>query len=986
MKNLVYIIIAIVALLPRAAYGYDFKVNNVCYRVAEGSNVNVTYQYDSSPRYYYSSATAITIPKTVTYGGTTYNVAGIDNNAFEGTTNLTQVTMETNYNMEKLGNEAFKNCTGLQEVILFTDSIGESAFSGCTKLTKVNMRAYGRIIGANAFKDCTALTHIIFPTNNNLTIGISAFSGCNSLSRVDVSSIYRWLDGYYGNVAANPLCTGAHLYIDNQEVTTVIIPQKVTWIHAFTFAGFKHLKSVTLHNAVTQIESSVFSGCTGLTSVNLGTSLKKIGDYAFNGCTGLTGISIPNSVTTIGTYAFSRCTGLNSITIPNSVSTLGEYAFYECSALKTVTLGSGLKKIQGYAFWKCGNLQSITIPNSVTEIGAQAFAYCNTMKTVTMGNSVAKVGNNAFVADSALTQVRITDVAAWCNIEFGPYNTTGNPLYYAKRLFVNNVSADNLVIPEGVEKINEGNFVNCTNLRYITFPNSLTEIGLQAFMGCINLNDFTLPQSLKAIHINAFSDCINLTSVSIPAAVNHVGDAAFINCTGLKRLGIGGAVTLMGATAFKNCTALEYICSDIQNLNNVTMRTNVFSGVNKSSCKLMVPRGKVNDYKQADQWKDFLTIEENLTKVNGLYYSVNGSNLTTASLEPENTSGTGYTSLKGNIIVPETVNIDGEQLSVTSISSKAFYMCPDITSVTLPASLTRIYTYAFYKCEGLKTVNIPAGVANLGAYSFADCTALGAIYSQIADPAAVTLQTNVFRNLPTGTTVLHVPAGTLSAYNAADQWKDVQNKVENYTFVEGGLYYNVNLDNISTLEVTYQNQFGAHYDDLNGDLEIPEKVSHYGLEHTLTIIGQAFAQCTGLTSVTIPATITMFKRSAFDGCTGLRAIHTRILNPAAVVYNSPSLTFSGVPKDLCTLYVPIGTKNVYQVTTPWKDFQNIVEEAGNIKGDVNGDGVVNTSDVTTLVNMILGAVVNDLARGDVDGNGSINVSDVTALVNIILGK
>ena len=56
----------------------------------------------------------------------------------------------------------------------------------------------------------------------------------------------------------------------------------------------------------------------------------------------------------------------------------------------------------------------------------------------------------------------------------------------------------------------------------------------------------------------------------------------------------------------------------------------------------------------------------------------------------------------------------------------------------------------------------------------------------------------------------------------------------------------------------------------------------------------------------------------------------------------------------------------------------------NLRGDVNGDGAVNVSDVTTLVNMILFVIPKDMTRGDVDGNGIVNVSDVTALVNIIL--
>ncbi len=63
----------------------------------------------------------------------------------------------------------------------------------------------------------------------------------------------------------------------------------------------------------------------------------------------------------------------------------------------------------------------------------------------------------------------------------------------------------------------------------------------------------------------------------------------------------------------------------------------------------------------------------------------------------------------------------------------------------------------------------------------------------------------------------------------------------------------------------------------------------------------------------------------------------------------------------------------------------ILPGAGFIKGDVNGDGAVNVSDVTALVNMILGTLPKDEARADVNGDGVVNVSDVTALVNIILG-
>ena len=64
---------------------------------------------------------------------------------------------------------------------------------------------------------------------------------------------------------------------------------------------------------------------------------------------------------------------------------------------------------------------------------------------------------------------------------------------------------------------------------------------------------------------------------------------------------------------------------------------------------------------------------------------------------------------------------------------------------------------------------------------------------------------------------------------------------------------------------------------------------------------------------------------------------------------------------------------------------NAVPADAVVAGDVDGNGTVNVSDVTALVNMILGVVPKDDVRADVDGNGTVNVSDVTALVNLILG-
>ncbi len=90
---------------------------------------------------------------------------------------------------------------------------------------------------------------------------------------------------------------------------------------------------------------------------------------------------------------------------------------------------------------------------------------------------------------------------------------------------------------------------------------------------------------------------------------------------------------------------------------------------------------------------------------------------------------------------------------------------------------------------------------------------------------------------------------------------------------------------------------------------------------------------------------------------------------------------------MCELHVLAGCYQSYRDADYWNQFYIIIEdlEVPMVPGDVNGDENVNVSDVTTLVNMILGVVAKDEQVADINGDGKVNVSDVTALINIILG-
>ena len=132
-----------------------------------------------------------------------------------------------------------------------------------------------------------------------------------------------------------------------------------------------------------------------------------------------------------------------------------------------------------------------------------------------------------------------------------------------------------------------------------------------------------------------------------------------------------------------------------------------------------------------------------------------------------------------------------------------------------------------------------------------------------------------------------------------------------------------------------------------------------------------------LKKITIPAKVDTIGAYAFNNCVKLESITSLRPEPVEI---EPSV-FEGVNKQTCVLYVPYSSLSLYRSAPVWKSFLNIK----SIKGDVNGDGRVNVSDVAALINQILGIESMNTDLADVNGDGRVNVSDVAALINIILG-
>ncbi len=561
----------------------------------------------------------------------------------------------------------------------------------------------------------------------------------------------------------------------------------------------------------------------------------------------------------------------------------GENVTWKCFN-GTVTISGTGEMTEKPTWWgEPYEAKKLVIEEGVTGVCDFAFQNLRNITSVYIPTSVSHIGNNAFDNCKKLSAVYITDLVAWCNIDFE--SRRANPMYYAGSLYLNGELLEGeVVIPSGAHRISVGAFQS-SDITSVVIPFGVTEIGDYAFGFNPNLTSVTIPESVVTIGESAFNFCRGLTEVTIPDSVTTIGKQAFGSCYLLKKATLSKNLTEIGEYAFYFCDALEeinipgsvktigehafYSC---ESLTDVVFCEGVES-IGKcafSECANITAINIPESMKNISGWAFYNC--ENLRSITIPDTAVDmdvSSFLNTGFYNDVGDLGDGCLYMGNHLIIVGSRNAGSFEVreGTITIAGSAFSGCREISSVYIPDSVVLIGDSAFRYCEKLEEIDIPDSVVSMGWGVFEDCSGLKSVklsqnlealdyyfFSGCTSLESITIPNGVtsipsyaFKgcinlrsiDLPDGVEYIGQGALTDTAfYNNADNWEN------------GVLYLNNYLLKAKDLK-------SARYEIKDG---------------TKIIADNAFNLCDRLVSVSIPDSVTAIGEYAFSGCHNLASV------------------------------------------------------------------------------------------------------------------
>jgi hypothetical protein len=826
---------------------------------------------------------SLTIPSTVTYNSVTYTVAEIFNYAFYNNKNLVSCIIPSSVIALDLSAFTLSNLTTVVIPDTVT-SIGDTAFSSCYNLTGVqlpsSMTFQGSYMAYGLFADCTALKSITIPNNWNL-IPFDCFLDCRSLTFVNIPSGVTNL--------------GYSCFQGCIVLSSVNIPIGVKSISSGLFHSCITLSSITIPSGITSLGIGCFLG-SGLTTVIIPDTVTSIGYNAFYYSRNLTGVKLPLNLTYSGDFtahsAFQECYALKNVTIPANWSFIPANCFHVCNALTKVTFDSNtnLQYISEYAFSRL-NTNSIRLPSSLTSIGFSSLYICkyvlftgnipsiNSAQNFVNGSDTAYyftgATNTASLSSFFTTSTELTQNFTVDNINYNVtdiddsgnlfVSITGNTLTTTTDLSIPS-NVTNSSVVYTVNNISLGAFQNKSLLTSVTIPNTVTRIDSNAFLGCSSLTTVTF-----------FG---NIPSIDSSGNFGITGDTAYYYA--------GSTNTSILSSFFTNQSQL--ITNFTTTTGGITYNFTSLSGTNVNITSI-TPATSITSVSIPSTVTNSGTIY-NISDINNFTFS-GSTNLTNITVNS-------YLSNFRNGFLG--VNNTGLQISFNytgSIPEGACSGMNKMSSITIPSTITGIEKNSFQDCAGLKSITIPSSVTSIGYTAFKDCSGLTsiAINSYISNLASglyglnnksLQINFNYTGPIPDGAcyrksniTSITVPGSITSLGISAFE----------------GCYELTNITFQSTQIKIFSNRLFYNCSILT-NITIPSSVTE--------IDDNVFTNCSSLKSITIPSNVTSIGQYAFSNCSGLTNVAfsstTTLVSIGSYAFqNCTSLTSITIPKSVTTL-------------------------------------------------------------------------------------
>ena len=367
-------------------------------------------------------------------------------------------------------------------------------------------------------------------------------------------------------------------------------------------------------------------------------------------------LEVPSGFTSVEGSAFRTGSGLKvtsmlTIKLPEGITSFGSYVFYSNAVIAEVELPSTLATIEGTEpFYKTTSLKKIVIPASLTSIPSKAFNSCSALEEVDFSNctSLVSIGDRAFQYCDALKSV---------------------------------------VLPEGLQTINECAFFDSDAIEYVYIPSSVTTVGDKLFQDSASIK--TVVCKAQVIGAYAFSNCSTITSLTLENT-RIIGDRAFYGLSALETdVIIPEGCTEIGEYAFKTCGTTKVTLP--------STLTTVEIGVFTDSTNI--------------------TVVDSKAPTIGASMFYNCSSISSLTLENTVTIGTEAFYVKGTMPVTSLSLPD----TLVSIGKYAFIRS-SITRIVVPASVTTYELGAFYECKSLQEAVVLGGT--MGSNMFYGCSSL----------------------------------------------------------------------------------------------------------------------------------------------------------------------------------------------------------------------------------------------------------------------